>query len=392
MNARRRIVLALVSVFACMGAQYRTPNFIVNAPTPHIALRVGQWAEYYRKTKAVEWLGHEMAQWPQRCPLTVRVTMGGPSGATSFGFGTDHYGRGVVMSQSMQIQGPLDRLIASVLPHEITHTIFAYRFKQAVPRWADEGGSVLSEDDIERTRHNKIVRDILNSRQGIQMRRLFGLKEYPRNVIALYAQGYSIADYLVKMGGDKGKFRFLDFVGHGMSRGWDQAVWTYYKKQSVEHLERDWLNYLAQTRDKPHMQVAKERQPKQQREQLASQQQSENSRRVVRLTIPPQPNDRSRGPTVRGADPTEREVGQTFGGYERQQRPRYLPGSSDQDWRRARGTPSRFAQPRSDSSSGRFGGRDRGQVRLLAPEYEPMPRGPGVPALGVPVSSPVGRP
>ncbi len=392
MNARRRIVLALVSVFACMGAQYRTPNFIVNAPTPHIALRVGQWAEYYRKQKAIEWLGHEMPQWPQRCPLTVRVTMGGPSGATSFGFSTDGYGNGVVMSQRMQIQGPLDRLIASVLPHEITHTVFAYRFKQAVPRWADEGGSVLSEDDLERTRHNKIVRDILNNRQGIQMRRLFGLKEYPRNVIALYAQGYSIADYLVKLGGDNGKHRFLNFVGHGMSRGWDQAVWTYYRKQSVEHLERDWLNYLAKTRGKQHIQVAKDRQPQgqqTQQRQVATRAENRTPQTVVRLTIPPQAaTEASRGRVVRGADPTEREVGQTFGGgYQRQ--PTHLPDSSGRNWQTPRQGSSRFAQPRAGSPSRRYGGRD--QVQLLAPQYEPMPRGTGGPVLGTPVS-PVGHP
>jgi len=62
----------------------------------------------------------------------------------------------------MEIQGPLDRLLASVLPHEITHTVFAHHFRQPVPRWADEGGSVLSEDDLERERHDKLTRSILN--------------------------------------------------------------------------------------------------------------------------------------------------------------------------------------------------------------------------------------
>ncbi len=50
----------------------------------------------------------------------------------------------------MNIEGPLDRLLSSVLPHEITHTVFAHYFRTPVPRWADEGGSVLSEDDLER--------------------------------------------------------------------------------------------------------------------------------------------------------------------------------------------------------------------------------------------------
>ncbi len=119
--------------------------------------------------------------------------MDGPSGATEFTFGS-----GGVSSQRMQIQGPLDRLIYSVLPHEITHTVFAYHFKSPVPRWADEGGSVLSEDDLERDRHDKLVRSILNKNQQIPMRTLLALREYPQQVMCLYAQGYSMSDYLVK--------------------------------------------------------------------------------------------------------------------------------------------------------------------------------------------------
>ena len=49
-----------------------------------------------------------------------------------------------------------------MLPHEVTHTVFAYYFRCPLPRWADEGGAVLSEDDIELDKHDKIVRQILN--------------------------------------------------------------------------------------------------------------------------------------------------------------------------------------------------------------------------------------
>ena len=58
MTPRRLLVVALLAaVFASMGAQHRTTNFVVNAPNQEVAQQVGQWAEYYRKAKAVEWLG-----------------------------------------------------------------------------------------------------------------------------------------------------------------------------------------------------------------------------------------------------------------------------------------------------------------------------------------------
>ena len=49
----------------------------------------------------------------------------------------------------MTVEGSLERILNSVLPHEVTHTIFAAKFGRPLPRWADEGGAVLSEDATE---------------------------------------------------------------------------------------------------------------------------------------------------------------------------------------------------------------------------------------------------
>src|SRR6267378_23698 len=112
---RRYLGLVVLAVFSAMGAQQRSPNFIVNAPTPEIAQQLAQYAEHYRREKAIEWLGQEMPPWPQPCPLYATVCMEPPSGATSFSFGA-----GRVQWMKMEIRGPLERLLASVLPHEIT--------------------------------------------------------------------------------------------------------------------------------------------------------------------------------------------------------------------------------------------------------------------------------
>jgi hypothetical protein len=241
---KKRLTLWLVVAAVCsMGAEFRTPNFVVQAANPDLAQKVGQWAEHYRREKAVLWLGKEMPNWPAPCPLRVTVSMDGPSGATEFTFGA-----GGVTSQRMQIQGPIERLIYSVLPHEITHTVFAYQFKSPVPRWADEGGSVLSEDDLERDRHDKLVRSILNKNQQIPMRTLLQLREYPPQVMCLYAQGYSMSDYLVKR---SNRQHFLNFVGAGMQYGWDNAAKSYFGLNNVEELEQAWLKNLRETKKQP---------------------------------------------------------------------------------------------------------------------------------------------
>src|SRR5438128_897278 len=100
MALRQHLVIVLAGVLPSLGASYPTTNFVVEAPTPQVAQQVGQAAEYYRKEKAQLWLGHDMPPWPEKCPLKVKVTVGGAGGATSFAFD-----RGRVMGQHMNIEG-----------------------------------------------------------------------------------------------------------------------------------------------------------------------------------------------------------------------------------------------------------------------------------------------
>lgn len=292
MAFRPSIVFALCGALASLGASYRTQNFIVDAPGAEFAKQVGDWAEHYRKKKAMEWLGYEMRPWGQPCPLKVTVTMNGSSGATSFAFD-----RGAILSMDMHIEGTPDRLIASVLPHEITHTVIAYYFRAPVPRWADEGGSVLSEDEPERERHEQIVRNLMRvPGRAIPLRRLFQLREYPNHmngVMSLYAQGYSVTNFLVAQ---SSRQEFLAFVARGMQGDWDGALRTHYRYGSVEELERAWLQHV---RDGGSSAT-----------QLASKrgrgEASPTSRIVVRQTIPPaQPLLDAPQPIYRGQAPEE---------------------------------------------------------------------------------------
>src|SRR5262245_45555635 len=287
MALRRHLVLILAGVFASLGASFRTPNFDVKDPTDQIAQQVGEYAERYRRQKALEWLGREMPPWPEPCPLHVKVTMSGAGGATSFAFD-----QGRVLGQHMNIEGSLERLLNSVLPHEVTHTVFAHYFRRPVPRWADEGGAVLSEDDIERNRHDQLCRQILNTPgRMIPLRRLFALKEYPGDVMVLYAEGFSVANFLVNA---SSRPAFLAFVAHGMQQGWDSAVQTHYRYRSVEELEQAWLTHLRNTRRGADQLAKNTVQPGT----------DPNNRVVVRQTAPPaQPLDGAPAPIYRGASP-----------------------------------------------------------------------------------------
>jgi hypothetical protein len=363
MARRLSIPLVLVGVLASLGFRFQTANFVVDAPTEQTAREIGQYAEVYRKEKAIQWLGREMPQWPAPCPVKVTIQVDGAGGATTFEYGPEG-----VESQHMHIEGRYDRLLNSVLPHEITHTVFAYYYRCPVPRWADEGGSVLSEDQPERNRHDQLAKGILNGQgQYIPLRNLFPMKEYPRDVMSLYAEGYSVSNFLVSKGGEKGRQTFLNFVAYGMrNNDWDNAARTYYGYRNVNDLEAGWVDSLRRPRSAP-VQLATNNQPAEA---------EATARRVVsRQTAPPmQVTLEAPRPTYRGQIPSD-------DASHRPTTPTTWPGAP-QGYPAGSSVPAALA-PRSSPP---------GPVTLGPPQIAPPP--PPV-VLGTPVpagSSPVGYP
>jgi hypothetical protein len=123
------------------------------------------------------------------------------------------------------------------LPHEVTHTIFAAFFGGPMPRWADEGASLLSEDDRELARHDQIAADLLARRGELPLSRLFVIEDYPKDLMSFYGQGYSISRFLIEMGG---RPRFLNFVRDGLKGRWDAATRENYQLSDVRELDRAW--------------------------------------------------------------------------------------------------------------------------------------------------------
>ncbi len=242
MDAHRRAIarqaaawLALVLLPGLAGASHRTTNFVVEAPTAEVARQVAEHAEACRVSIARAWLGKELPAWSTPCPVRVKLTRGEAGGLTAFGFS-----RGKVSDQSMSVEGRLDRILASSLPHEVTHTVFAAYFGGPMPRWADEGASLLSEDLREHHRHDKIVLDLISRRGNIPLERLFTVEEYPDDLMGFYGQGYSISRFLVEMGG---RPRFLAFVRDGSRTGWDDAARAHYGLAGVREVDRAWRSW-----------------------------------------------------------------------------------------------------------------------------------------------------
>ncbi|HWB12615.1 MAG TPA: hypothetical protein VG826_25545 [Pirellulales bacterium] len=238
MEARLVSAAFVAAAIVSLGAGSRTPNFVVRASTAEFAKEVGQAAEKYRRELAIEWLGKEMPNWYQPCPITVEDGPRlGAGGATSFVF--DH---GDVFGWQMTIQGSRERILDSVLPHEVTHTIFASHFRRPLPRWADEGACSTVEHDSERRKQQRMLIQFLQTRRGIAFNDMFAMTQYPKDILPLYAQGHSLATFLVAQGG---KRKFLQYVKQGLATNdWTTATQAQYQFASLGRLQTAWLDWV----------------------------------------------------------------------------------------------------------------------------------------------------
>ena len=240
------VLLGICLVVACpswtIAAGYRTANFTVSAPTPQLAKEIGDRAEACRRDLAMAWLGKELPNWAKPCPIHAQVAPKlGAGGATSFVFD-----RGEVFGWKMNIQGSRERILDSVVPHEVTHTIFASYFRKPVPRWADEGACTTVEHRSEIAKQERMLIDFLKTQRGIPFHEMFMMKDYPSDVMPLYAQGHSLSQWLIE---SRGRTAFLEFLSDGMhDENWRRAVHEHYGFDGLNTMQTAWLDWVKQGR------------------------------------------------------------------------------------------------------------------------------------------------
>jgi hypothetical protein len=216
----------------------RTRNFIVHARDQALAETVARSAEKFRDDLAIYWLGEPLPPWPTPCPIEV---VSGPQLAAQ---GVTNYNRSPVGNFQMKVIGTPERILDSVLPHEVTHTVLATHFGRPLPRWADEGICTTVEHSAERDKHEVKLREFLSTRRGIAMNQLFLLTEYPSDMLPMYAQGYSVCRFLIQQSGPR---RFIEFLEDYMRRpSWTANVQAHYGYDSLAQLQENWLSWVAQ--------------------------------------------------------------------------------------------------------------------------------------------------
>jgi RNA polymerase sigma factor (sigma-70 family) len=218
-------------------AEHRTTNFVVIAPDAETAEAVGKRAEAERKRQALAWLGQEMPDWPQRCRVRVRLKERAWEATGSTTFTSDQAG-----PTAMELTGPLDCLLADELPGQMAHAVLHDELGIAAPRWAGPGMALVEATRSKRERYERACHKMMQGTPEMPLRRLLGLREYPQDVRAYYAEGMTLTQFLVER---KDRATFLAFVGLGMRKDWDAAVRRYYGLDGVEELEARWRRWQA---------------------------------------------------------------------------------------------------------------------------------------------------
>lgn len=220
----------------------RSQNFIIFASSPQWAEQVAQAAEQQRKDLAIYWLGQELPPWPEPCPVHVQSAANLLAGGETR-FSLLPRGAGNWM---MSVQGTPERILDSVLPHEITHTIFASYFAplgKYVPRWADEGACTTVEHVSEKVKHTQHLQNFLRTGFGLPFNRMFTLKEYPDPILPLYAQGHSVVQFLIDQGGPR---KFISFIETGMQTDdWTHSLREHYDYQTIGELQTLWNQWIV---------------------------------------------------------------------------------------------------------------------------------------------------
>ena len=216
-------------------------NFIVFANDPAWAKQVVETAEALRRDLAIHWLGRELPRWTDRCPIHVHDAEElGAGGETRFIVAQGH-----ASSWTMSVQGTRERILDSVLPHEISHTIFASYFgklNKYVPRWADEGAATTLEHEAEKSKHRHFLKQFLQNGRGLAFNKMFQLKEYPADILPLYAQGHSAVQFLIDQSSPT---EFVKFLELGMqTENWPAALNKFYAYESIWDFQDKWNKWL----------------------------------------------------------------------------------------------------------------------------------------------------
>lgn len=227
----------------------RTPSFRVLYFDAAVARRIGKRVEALRAAQFTLWSGGDAPRpWRPRCDIyvypsnrdLVRMT-GGTSKAGSAQARPSRLSPGRMLQRRINVAASDRQLMLSTLPHEITHVVAGDLLSGKVPRWANEGMAVLSEQLRKINYYDAILNRALVAGKWFPVKRLMQMRRYPadRRYLSLYyAQSTSLVLFFVTL---KSNVTFVRFLKDARRRGYLPALKKHYGITGYADLQRRWL-------------------------------------------------------------------------------------------------------------------------------------------------------
>jgi hypothetical protein len=94
----------------------------------------------------------------------------------------------------------------------------------------------------EKQKHRTMLLQFLRTQRGIAFSQLFAMTDYPHDIMPLYAEGYSLAEYLILHGGRR---KYVQFLDEGLATDqWPAAVRHHYGLGDLGVLQNTWLAWV----------------------------------------------------------------------------------------------------------------------------------------------------
>jgi hypothetical protein len=244
-QAKAATAPAAAPAAAPAGDVIETANFRVHhGGNRDLGASVAKLAEAARKDAFERWSGPAGGAWQPKCEIAVHPTADAYAKATDkpaalTGHATVSLSNGRATARRIDLRADDAALAANALPREITHVVLADLFAdKPPPRWALEGMAVLAGSPEEISRYTRTLPRCARDGELRPLAALFDLKDVPADKLTgFYCQSVSVAEYLIKL---KGERNFKIFLGEVSRYGTAQALKRQYGINGPQALETDW--------------------------------------------------------------------------------------------------------------------------------------------------------
>jgi len=232
----------LVAIFAVAlaASQARAQNFTVHGYgfSTEFLQQAADEMERQRQVQAEAWLGYTLPNWDAPCEVTLKRTGENSSGGGATSFVVD---QGKAQQFTGTWLGTEQTLLKNIIPHEVVHTVLVTHFRNYVPRWLDEGAATYVETPEMQLFQQQQLVHCLRSGRGIPTSNLVAFREYPKDVLAFYAQAISQTRFLIEL---KGKREFVPFVELVLQIGPEAALRQAYGLENLNRFQEVWLSWV----------------------------------------------------------------------------------------------------------------------------------------------------